>query len=37
MPATVERHGLDVERGPGWLFIKLDKISSDPLEDNQLD
>ncbi|MEA1952575.1 MAG: STAS domain-containing protein [Planctomycetota bacterium] len=37
MPATVDRHELGVERGPGWLFIKLDNIITDPFEDDLLD
>ena len=37
MPAVVERCELGVERGPGWLFIKLDNIASDPFESDRLD
>ena len=37
MPAMIERCELGVERGPGWLFIKLDNIASDPFESDRLD
>jgi len=34
---AVDRHELGVERGPGWLFIKLDNIIPDPFEGDELE
>jgi anti-anti-sigma factor len=37
MPAIFERSELGVERGPGWLYIKLGNTATDPFESDRLD
>ena len=36
MPTTLVQYDLSVERGPGWLFIKLENIDPDAFETHQL-